>query len=421
MLQKNYQIRGSIAFLLANLSFCAGASPNNNLPTSLPKIVGSNEICAGGECTILSTDQHYPNTKIQWFKNGEKIEGASNETLKHTSGETTNKKTTYTYTIVNEGDTVVSQPFEVTDVACCTTADGTPASRKLIWQEDFGTFTSRQDYWTWDYSDISKPTKVYHSNGDNWSYGLDQDPEGAAYKAMPMGEGTYSVAANVTCTWDDLSAKQGTNWEWQAFFGNGRRPGENGWTFVPDHTYGGTEYGAMLFINCGNEPDGVIYTKEISNIHDSLLIAKCYVNTFSRSVNPVKVYLRLTDLASGQVHESPVVTRYANEYSGLGWREVSLPITFTGNAARLDVVSYAGGKDYNKDGNDLVIDDIQLWGLGKRTVTKIELTEASSNKSKVSVFTPLGVRVKDNIDRKEAAEGLKPGIYIIGNEKIIVR
>ncbi len=332
-------------------------------------INGLSEVCTGGENTVLTVGETFlPNVKIQWCRNGNPIAGANGLTYTHTSGDNPGKYT-YTYILTaSNGDEVESDPFEVTDVLCCLDpVTQLPVSRKMIWQDDFGTFTAKGKYWTWDYSILDEPQKVEHNTADGWTYNPGYTIPGATYKSLITDEGQFNVAGNVTCKWDDLSGGDGTQWEWQAQCFNGVNPGKNGYIFVPDHTYGGSAYGGMLFLNCGNEPNEVLYSREINNLCDKDLTVKCFINCFSGSDNPVKIKIRVTDLNDdGNTFTTLPVTRYSKT-SGLSWKEITAPLKLTANRVdnsaglRFEIISEVGGNAYNKEGNDLILDDIQVF------------------------------------------------------------
>lgn len=301
----------------------------------------------------------------------------------------------------------------------CIDDFGNMTPRKLIWQEDFGTFTSATEYWTWDYSNLESPQKVNHSDGKSWTtcYGL--SIPGATCDTAPKYEGMFTVAANVTSK--IYGATDGTKWETECMCFNGKYPGENGFTFVPDHTYGGTEYGGMLMLNAGNEPDATIYSVRIKDesIEDKLLTAKCYINTFLPSPSPVKIYLRLTDVKNGNVISSETIVRDARN-DGLEWFEASVSIPMEGDEILLEVVSATGGSEINRNGNDIVLDDIQLYLCSKKG-SAVTDTAADDPDEIVNVYTITGALLKSNVKRSEALKDLKKGsYYIVGHEKIMV-
>ncbi|MFA6884719.1 MAG: hypothetical protein WCQ55_06395, partial [Paludibacteraceae bacterium] len=343
-------------------------------------ISGLQEVCLGGESSVLSLTASYVDSKYQWYRDGVAIAGATGQTYKHesslTASSTSDGSKTYQYTVkvtAANGDVIESDPFEMKDVLCCGSVEN-PSSRKLIWQDDFGTFTSTGNYWIWDYTDIDEPKKVSKTTADGWTYGLDYSIPGASYLSTVAGEGTYSVAANVTCVWDNNPTAGGTQWEWQATAMNGLHPAENGWVFVPDHTYDGSAYGAMLFLNCGNQPNETIYDREITGLCQKKVTVKCFIGNFSASDYPVKVYIKATDVASGVSEVSQTVTRYSMEKfgtpSGQGWQEVSVDIELTTATPvlKFEIISEAGGADQNKLGNDLILDDIQVYACAAPSV-----------------------------------------------------
>ncbi len=332
-----------------------------------PKITGPDEVCAGGESGILSLSATYQGCKYQWYCDGKAISGATSQSYAHVSGKITQEEEHEYYIEVTtpDGKKIKSNVHKLTDAICCTSDDGEPMSQKLIWQDDFGTFTGKGQYWVWDYSDINNPVKVPKTAKNGWSYGLTAEDEkklAASYPAdgIPYGEGTYSIAANVTCSYD--GATTGTMWEWQAQTFNGKSPKENGYTYAPDHTYKGSDYGAMLFLNCGNEANATIYDRTITNLCNKEVTVKCYLNNWSGSENPTEVYIKITDLNSGESVESSPIKRYSTT-SGLDWVEVKKKIRLTGTEPKMkfEIISKVGGALYNEHGNDLLLDDIQIW------------------------------------------------------------
>ena len=343
-----------------------------------PTISGPDEACANGEPIKLTAVTFGQSQTIQWYKDGVKIDGATGQTLTHTPGDAA-KKCTYYYKITTpNGDALPSNSFIVNDVICCVDEDGKPISRRLVWQEDFGTFTSDSTYWTWDYSNLNAPKKVTHTDGEKWTtcYGL--SIPGAECDKSPSEEGKYTVAGNVTCEYS--GATKGTRWGWEAICFNGKYPHENNYPFVPDHTYQGSDFGGMLFLNCGNEANEVIYSKKITGsiLKDQNVTARCFVNTFSNAENPVKIFIQLTDLESGAVVKSTTVTRNSiNE--GLEWKQAVVSSLIEGDSILIEVVSVGGGEEYNRYGNDLILDDIQIFVCGEGT----DIPECTQSKEPV--------------------------------------
>ena len=74
---------------------------------------------------------------------------------------------------------------------------------------------------------------------------------------------------------------------------------------------------------------------------------------------------------SGDVKESPVYTRYANNTNntyGVGWVPASVSIDLTGTELEFEIISKTGGATQNKDGNDLILDDIEIWACAAPSV-----------------------------------------------------
>ena len=331
------------------------------------------------------------------------------------NGERINDCNTYdTITVYADADT--TPEIE----SYCLDGNGNKIPQILLWQEDFGTFTSDSTYWTWDYSDLSAPKKVTHNDGNKWSSCFDLSIPGAECDIAPSIEGKYTVAGNVTCAYDGVEG--GTQWGWEAICFNGKYPRENGYTFVPDHTYQGSDFGGMLFLNCGNEPNEVIYAKKISNpkLKGTNITAKCFVNTFSDAPNPVEVFIRLTDLSSGNSETSGVVTKDTRR-EGLVWHEANVSAFMEGDSVLIEIVSAAGGINYNIAGNDLVLDDIQLYMCDNSEHVGVETQPAADMDELVNVYTISGIIVKSNVKRSEALNGLKKGTYyIVGHEKVLI-
>ena len=386
-----------------------------------PVIVGQNSECVGGMNATFKLKDTCMNCKYQWYKDGKAISGATEPSYTHITGKEEQEYTFYCEITSGEGEKIKSNTWKFTDRICCIDDNGNPiTAEKLVWQDDFGTFTGKGKYWVWDYSDINNPVKVEKTTKDGWTYELSESIPGAEYVSEVSAEGTYSVAANVTCAYD--GATDGTMWGWQAYTFNGETPKKNGYTFAPDHTYGESAFGAMLFLNCGNEANTVIYERTITDLSEGEYTAKCYINNWSQSSLPVAIAIRVTDLNSDKSYTSETVER--NSVSeGVDWKEVSAKIFLTGDkpSLKLEIISVAGGLETNKSGNDLLLDDIQLWTCDPGSLSTAESISAEKADDIVNVYTVSGALVKANVKRSEALKGLLEGIYVVGNEKIIVR
>jgi len=357
-----------------------------------PKVIApESEVCAGGERVALSLDRVYRDVKYQWYKGNSAISGATEPSYSHESGKTAGTKTTYYCEITtSSGAKVKSKEFTVTDIECCSDEKGNPTSRKLIWKDDFGTATSPTNYWTWDYSKISAPKKVTHTDGTNWQHALpaEVEPQGADYHYVKNNddgkcadgekfiENRYTVAGNVTA----YGTSEGACMGWVGYFGNGKGPNENKLAFAPDHTYGDDHsngYGCMLFLNIGAEAHSIIYSRKIEGLCDRKITVQCFVNNFSAGTKPVKVYVKLTDPLTGKSEKSESVERYAQEVSGLGWLSPKATIQLTGTELLFEIVSEIGNApgqsnddktSPNNDGNDLILDDILIYACASPSV-----------------------------------------------------
>ena len=384
-------------------------------------IIGQTSECVGGKKATFGLKDTYTDCTYQWYKDGKAIRGATEPSYTHTTGNVDEQEYEFYCEITTAtGEKGKSKTWKFKDRKCCIDDNGNPiTAEKLVWQDDFGTFTEEGQYWVWDYSDINNPVKVEKTTKDGWTYELPYEIPGAEYVSEVFAEGTYSVAANVTCVWDD--ATDGTKWEWQAYTFNGETPKKNGYTFAPDHTYQGTEYGAMLFLNCANEANTVIYERTITNLSEGEYTAKCYINNWSQSTLPVAIAIRVTDLNSAYSYTSETIERYSVG-EGVDWKEVSAKILLTGDkpGLKLEIISVAGGDRINKDGNDLLLDDIQLWTCDPGSLSTVESIAANDDEI-VNVYTISGALVKSNVKKSEALKGLSNGSYIVGNQKVVVR
>ncbi|MDR1730258.1 MAG: hypothetical protein LBR52_06315, partial [Prevotellaceae bacterium] len=332
------------------------------------KVAGPHTVCAGGENAILSVGSSYQGPcTYQWYKDGTLILGATSSTYRHSSNLTGAASTTYYYTMTPQGGpTVKSENFVIQDILCCVDDSNMPAPRKMIWQEDYGTFTSANSYWEWDYTDINNPKKVTKNTTGTNVWRKDGPYAGSLSYAMgtgDVGDGMYAVIANIAQNVGGLN--------WAAKAGDGRQ-----WSipnYFPDHTYPDREaYGACLMINCAGIPGEKLYERTINGLCDKKLTVKCFINNFSDGSTPVKVKIRITEIkpngADGISEESAEITRYADGADGIAWKEVSVDIDLPSlsNSIRFEVFSSQSGAN---DGNDLLLDDIQVYTCSSPSVS----------------------------------------------------
>ena len=76
----------------------------------------------------------------------------------------------------------------------------------------------------------------------------------------------------------------------------------------------------------------------------------------------------------------------------------------------------------NEDG-EYVINSIQAYGSdsNESELSGIEKVVVESESGAVDVYNLQGVAVRRGVDRGDAVAGLPAGIYIVGNQKVIVR
>ena len=349
------------------------------------KIQGKKNVCLGGETITLSATTQFRKSiesSITWYKDSTKIAQTGSK-ITHQSGITPGKHTYY-YTIEvpdGEGGTIniKSENFTVEDKICCMDENGNPMSQKIIWQDDFGTFTSGTEYWTWDYTDLSNPKKVTHqtSGSDKWITDLPYEIPGAVYNnetngGYPRTGGWYRVVSF-------LSDQGGANLGWTAQAYDGKYPSSssygkysNGIPYFPDHTYEDTSaMGGMLMLDMGCYQGDIIYQRVIRSIKEKKLTFRCYINTFSDTYKtPVAIYVRATEMDDsgrpvGTPYVSDVVEKLAlNDPVSTDWKEVKVEFELTQYSnVSVEIITNVGdgieGFD-NAQGNDLLLDDIQL-------------------------------------------------------------
>ncbi|MCQ2218394.1 MAG: hypothetical protein MJZ33_07935, partial [Paludibacteraceae bacterium] len=357
-----------------------------------PKISGVENVCAGGEKGLVSVGTAYIGATYQWFKDGVAVPGETGMTIAHTSDlkETGTHKYYYEMTIDDGTGKKVkrkSPDHIVNDIMCCTNDDGSPASRKLIYVNDFGTFSADGKTITvWDFSDLSNPstkdiTKVDRPFVTNLpSLGIDA-PEGAG-KGSCMEDDGHSVVG-----W--ISDADGSAIGWAAQVGGTGEywgPGRANGPFFPDHTdqmveysvggktLGGKgKYGAALFVNAAvgdHSATGIrVYKQEIKGIcEQTRLTVKCYINNYSDGKNPVDIQIKAYDSEHiGDPRyggESDRIVRYSNE---TGWKEVFVDIPrIESKNLTFEILNYTANNDGK--GDDLILDDIMVFACSSPSV-----------------------------------------------------
>ena len=353
-------------------------------------VSGTNEVCAGGEKNVISVTSSYAGEGItyQWFRDGVRLTGETGRTCIHLTTENmanVNRTYSYYYEMYVPNDKPTAPPFfteksatfVAKDILCCMDENGNPTSRKLIWQDDFGVFESATSYWKWDYTDIANPRKVPYPVRHNWQTDVDYvipgGPGGPLTPALyhpgtVVGpgnflEGYYTVAANI-----QSYTGRGADLGWAGVTGNGRTPEQNGWPYFPDHTYGFNAYGACMLININTDPNTTIYKREIKNLCKTTVTVKCFVNAFSSGAScPIRIHVKVTEGTASDgtlttnTRNSATVSKFPTLADGYEWREATVSLTLeTVNSMTFEIVTEAGGA-CNGTGNDLMLDDIQVF------------------------------------------------------------
>ncbi|MCQ2189239.1 MAG: hypothetical protein MJZ00_04935, partial [Paludibacteraceae bacterium] len=320
---------------------------------------GSNRICRGGEQIVLSPKMAYAGCTYKWYKEGVAV--GTNSSYIHVSGEVVGKKTTYNFEVTTpDGKTVGSDKYVVEDIKCCDDPlTGASMSRKQIWVDNFGVFTSPDSYWVWDYSDgIAEPKKITLT-GEGYRHKLDDAPLGTTYVATgPVDTKNYTVAAQI-------SSGQGSKLGWSADLG-----GKNNQGVLPDHS--GDLNGAALFINvpASAGTGQVVYQRTIDGLCTGVdLTVYCYFSIFTTSCAgvyaPANVKLKIID-SRGVEHITPETVEFAPGES-VNWKESFVEVENNpGESITLQVLDYSNNP--GECGNDLVIDDIIIYGCAAPTV-----------------------------------------------------
>lgn len=350
----------------------ASALRSGGTSKSVPRIVGSGEVCIG-EKAILSVDSDYYGAKYQWYRGGVALQGETSSRFVHVSGESAGSCRYYCTLTVADGNggslKIKTKDFVVKDIECCLDDEGNSSSRKLIWKNDFGTFVSPTEYYVWDYSDISEPKRVYHKSYRSYRYCLPDAgvpvPKGASKcgSHSEVAAGGHEVAAYIS--WN-YGAKLG----WAAMCGDGTPYGIDGPNhYFPDHTDqtdGTGKYGACLFVNAdgadySNNPL-LLYKQEINDLcSDTKLTVRCFVNVFSDSKNPVRIKVVVYDTEFPDLYraESDIVEKKSTGGSA-EWVEVAVSLDqIVSQNLTFEIHDYA--ENIGDTGDDLLLDDIQVF------------------------------------------------------------
>ncbi len=306
----------------------------------------------------------------------------------------------------------------------CQDANGDTLPVKLLWQEDFGELdlsdSTGMTYKVWDYSDLKNPVQVTKKTTTPFRYELDDAPLGCTFQGKgPLLDGEYTVAGVLT-GYNSYNGMVGANLEWAADL-HGIRP-EKGIHY--DHS--GKPEGCCLFVNCKAQTAGMnVYAREISGLETNTnIIFEVYMSIFTSSAagpyTPADVTVRLTEVGNeNNVIEARATQTLPNDGGTGSWAKIKGSIFLEkGNAIRLEIVN---NQNIDQNGNDLVLDDIRLLTCDPDQPTNVEPIADDNADDIVNVYTVSGLLVKTKVKRSEALKGLLEGIYVVGNEKMIVR
>ena len=163
-------------------------------------------VCAGEFANLFKSGTEYVGAKYQWYMNGTAISGA---TAANYTYETPANPGNFTFylEVSYGGKTFKSNTLKIASEKCCEIqVDGksVPASRKIIFKEDFGEFDlsdkTGKTYKVWEYSNIADPKQVTKNTTTPFRYKLDNAPLGCTFNGTPgpLVDGEYTVAGVLT-------------------------------------------------------------------------------------------------------------------------------------------------------------------------------------------------------------------------------
>ena len=332
-----------------------------------PKIIctDGDVVCAGEFANLFKSGVDYEGAKYQWYMNGSAVAGATSPNYTYETPSTPGSYTFQLY-VTYENKTYKSNIVEITSEKCCEiVVDGVsvPASRKIIFHEDFGEFDLSDKtggtYKVWDYSDIANPVQLTKSTTSPFRYALDNPPLGCKFEGgsgKEVLDGYYTVAGVLT-GYNPVQGMVGAKMGWANRIGGKKTP--------PDLEYdhSGKLEGCALFVNCNPHTAGKnIYEREIDHLcQNRQLFFECYFSVFTNSAsgqyNPVDITARLSEVGNPTNVVEMKGTATREEDGGTGtWVKLSSQIFLEKtDAVFLEIIN---NSDVSENGNDLVLDDI---------------------------------------------------------------
>ncbi|MDO4525982.1 MAG: hypothetical protein Q4B61_11715, partial [Bacteroidales bacterium] len=319
------------------------------------------EICTG-EQVSLTLDRNYGNVSVKWEKSTDG--GNKWETLSTTAAarEEITKSTMYRAFV----DGQESNTLSIKTIDCCV-VNGAPASRKVVYEENYGYFTA-------PYTHVDTKGNVHQlTKGDHKAHRTSLDYD-LPYHDMDwtgsVEDGSYAVLVpNI----NGFSMGQG---EYDINSSAGWFTG-----VTNDHTsiLSGIENSACLFINVNNTVavgggqgyKGPVFEYEVKNLcEDKELNFECYIANLDdpnrTDSNPEYSPLVTINLLSATTNE--IIASQPNVQASLGggWIKCEIKDFKLKNETSviMQIVADCGNRcddvDFWRHGNDLLIDDIKF-------------------------------------------------------------
>ncbi len=318
------------------------------------------EFCSGERVTLVLKGE-YMGAQYQWYKDGNKINGATSSSYVYEAPQTSGSEE-FRVDVTVDGKTIESNTLTIRSERCCL-YNRVSAPRKIIFKEDFGEFDlsdkTGKTYKVWDYSDILNPVQVTKTTTTPFRYELDYPPLGCNFEGgsgKEVLDGYYTVAGVLT-GYDDVQGMSG------AMMGRTNRIGGKVVPTDLEYDHSGKLEGCALFVNCNpNTISQNIYERKIDHLcQNRPLFFECYFSVFTNSAagsyNPVDITVRLSEVdnPTNVVEMQGRATREVDGGTGTWVKLTSVVFLERSDAVFLEIVN---NSNVSEDGNDLVLDDI---------------------------------------------------------------
>ena len=318
------------------------------------------EVCSGEQVTLVLKGE-YMGAHYQWYKDGNKINGATSSSYVYEAPQMSGSEE-FRVDVTVDGKTIESNTLTIRSERCCL-YNRVSAPRKIIFKEDFGEFDlsdkTGTTYKVWDYSDIMNPVQVTKTTTTPFRYELDNPPLGCKFEGgsgKEVLDGYYTVAGVLT-GYDDVQGMSG------AKMGRTNRIGGKVVPTDLEYDHSGKLEGCALFVNCNPYTRYQnIYERKIDHLcQNRPLFFECYFSVFTNSAagsyNPVDITVRLSevDCPTNVVEMQGRATREADGGTGTWVKLTSVVFLEKSDAVFLEIVNKS---NVSEDGIDLVLDDI---------------------------------------------------------------